>query len=101
MTSKQDFSKGDNEKMIRMITEEMVVLEKNAKDVVCKDGKTRTYYNVKCGTGSYENQLFDVPKEVYEGIKEQDRVIFQGSFGGLKTKFWKVDALQSISPNKK
>lgn len=87
--------------MIRMITEEMIVLEKSSKDVVCKDGKTRTFYNVKCGTGSYENQLFDVPENVFNAIKEQDKVIFMGSFGGLKSKFWKVDALQSIQPNKK
>lgn len=87
--------------MIRFITEEMVVLEKTEKDVVCSDGKTRRFYNVKCGTGSYENQLFDVPEAVYNGIKEQDRIVFQGSFGGLKTKFWKVDALQSILTNKK
>lgn len=85
---------------IRMITEEMVVLNKDSKDVECKDGQIRTYYNVKCGTQNYENQLIGVSEEIYNSLSEGDKVIFAGNFGGLQNKFWRVTDIQKLTPKK-
>lgn len=86
---------------IRMVTEEMIVLEKSAKDALCKDGTTKTFYNVKCGTQSYENQLFGVDENVYNTLSEGDQVIFNGSFGGLQNKFWRITGVAKYTPKKK
>lgn len=85
---------------IRMVTEEMIVLNKDSKDVTCKDGQTRTYYNIKCGTASYENQLIGVTQEIYDNLSEGDKVIFKGNFGGLQNKFWRVTDIEKLTPKK-
>lgn len=85
---------------IRMVTEEMVILSKDAKDVECKDGHIRTYYNVKAGTQSYENQIFGVTEEIYNTVSEGDKVIFSGIFGGLQNKFWRIKDISKYTPKK-
>lgn len=85
---------------IKMVTEEMVVLEKSAKDAVCKNGETKTFYNVKCGSSSYENQIFGVEEDVYNTLNEGDQVCFSGNFGGLQNKFWRVTGIAKYTPKK-
>ena len=86
---------------IKMVTEELIVLSKDAKSAKCQDGNTRTFYNVKCGTKDYENQIFGVEEDVYNTLKEGDQVIFSGKFGGLQNKFWKITDIAKYTPKKK
>lgn len=80
-----------------MVTQELIVLEKNEKDVVCKDGITRHYFNVKVGSPDYENITFSVKEDVYNMIDKDDKVIFQGRFGGLKNAFWGIDCVARLN----
>lgn len=82
---------------MKMLTEELIVLEKSEKDVVCKDGVTRHYYNVKVGSADYENITFSVKEDVYNALDKEDRVMFRGRFGGLAKAFWGIDAITRLN----
>lgn len=82
---------------MKMVTSELIVLEKSEKDVECKDGKTRHYYNAKMGSADYENITFSLKEDVYNKIKEKDQVIFQGHFGGLAKQFWAIDKIVRLN----
>lgn len=78
---------------MKMLTSELIVLEKNTKDVVCKDGVTRKYFNVKVGSSDYENITLSVKEDVYDALDSDDHVVFQGRFGGLAKQFWGIDRI--------
>ena len=82
---------------MKMVTSELIVLEKSEKDVVCKDGVTRHYFNVKLGSSDYENITFSVKEDVYNALDKEDKVIFQGRFGGLAKPFWGIDAIVRLN----
>lgn len=82
---------------MKMVTSELVVLEKNEKDVECKDGKTRHYYNVKVGSQDYENITLSVKEDVYNALDPEDRVVFLGHFGGLAKPFWGIDQIRKLN----
>lgn len=82
---------------MKMATSELIVLEKSEKDVVCKDGNTRHYYNVKLGSADYENITFSVKEDVYNMLDKEDKVIFQGHFGGLAKQFWGIDTVVRLN----
>ena len=82
---------------MKMVTSELIVLEKSEKDVVCKDNMTRHYYNVKVGSTDYENITFSVKEDVYNMVDHDDRVIFQGHFGGLAKPFWGIDKVVRLN----
>ena len=82
---------------MKMLTEELIVLEKLEKDFHCKDGVQRHYYNIKVGSQDYENITFSVKEDVYNLVKKDDRVIFYGRFGGLKNAFWGIDRIYRLN----
>lgn len=82
---------------MRMLTEEVIVLEMNEKDYECKDGKTRHFYNVKVGSEQYENITYSVKEDVYKALDLKDRVVFKGHYGGLKSQFWGIDEIVRLN----
>lgn len=82
---------------MNMYTDELIVLEKSEKDVECKDGKTRHYYNIKVGSPEYENITASVKEDVYNMIKEKDRAVFKGRYGGLAKPFWAYDKVVRLN----
>ncbi len=82
---------------MNMYTDELIVLEKTEKDVVCKDGKTRHYYNIKVGSPEYENITASVMEDVFNKVKEKDRAVFKGRYGGLANPFWKYDKVVRLN----
>ena len=82
---------------MKMVTSELIVLEKSEKDIVCKDGVTRHYFNVKVGSLDYENITFSVKEDVYNMLDQEDKAIFQGRFGGLAKQFWGIDKIVRLN----
>lgn len=94
---------------MKMLTEEFIVLELTEKDFECKDGVTRHYYNIKCGSSDYENITFSVKQDVFTAVKKSDlelkaadpdskaTVQFHGHFGGLKNPFWGIDKIYKLN----
>lgn len=82
---------------MKMVTSELIVLEKSEKDIVCKDGVTRHYYNIKVGSPEYENITFTVKEDVFNMLDKEDHVIFQGRFGGLAKQFWGIDKIVRLN----
>lgn len=82
---------------MRMYTNELIVLEKTEKDVECKDGKTRHYYNIKVGSAEYENITFSVKEDVYNMLDQNDKAVFVGRFGGLAKPFWGIDQVVRLN----
>ena len=82
---------------MKFVTSELIVLEKNEKDVKCKDGMTRHYYNVKVGSADYENITLSVKEDVFGTLDKEDKVIFQGHFGGLAKQFWAIDTIVRLN----
>ena len=82
---------------MKMVTSELIVLEKSEKDIVCKDGVTRHYCNVKVGSPDYENITFTVKEDVFNMLDKEDKVIFQGRFGGLAKQFWGIDKIVRLN----
>lgn len=82
---------------MKMLTSELVVLEKSEKDFQCKDGVTRHYYNLKVGSSDYENITLSVKEDIYNAVNKNDNVIFYGRFGGLKTPFWGIDSIYRLN----
>jgi len=85
---------------MKMTTEEFIVLEKTEKDVDCKDGVKRHYYNVKVGSGDYENITLSVKEDVFNAIDQKDKVVFKGRFGGLAKPFWGIDTIYMLNGKK-
>lgn len=90
---------------MKIITEAMV-LDKNSKQG-SGDYSNNVYYNVQLGEPKdlngmtvYDTQLIGVPEEVYKNVEVGKINRFGGSFGGLKTKWWKFDKWFGIVENK-
>lgn len=76
---------------MRIVTEAKVVDKyvTNGKD---RNGFDCTWYNVKLGDPeTCESQIIGVPQDVYEKTEVDKVNRYAGSFGGLKTKWWKFD----------
>lgn len=79
------------------IVTEALVLDKNSKKGSGQYAD-RVYFNVQLGEPKDVNgitvmdtQLIGVPEEVYNKVEVGKTNRFGGSFGGLKTKWWKFD----------
>lgn len=68
------------------------VIDKNTNSGKDRNGFDVTYYNLKLADREKcETQLIGVPADVYEQVEVGKIYRFGGSFGGLKTKWWKFD----------
>ena len=74
------------------IVTQALVMDKSVSNGKDRNGFDCTWYNVKLGDpDKCESQLIGVPQEVYDKVEVGKINRFGGSFGGLKTKWWKFD----------
>lgn len=79
------------------IVTQALVLDKNISKGHDRNGNVCEYYNVKLGDPSTcDNQLIGVPADVYQKVEIGKINRFGGSFGGLKTKWWKFDKFLGV-----
>lgn len=74
------------------------VLSKSTKDGKDKDGKPKTYFNIKLAdTSTFDSQIVGVNEEVYNAVEEGQDVLLGGKCGGLKEKYWYFNSLVNPS----
>lgn len=65
------------------------VVEKSTKEGTDREGRPRTYYNLKVAdTQTFDNQIIGVSEEVFKKVQEDKDFRFIGKCGGLKEKYW-------------
>lgn len=88
---------------MNMITEEMLVIEKDSGEFVGKDGVKRQWFSVTCGVPKdCRSQRYSVKEEIYDTLEKGACVIFSGNYGNSKDgQYWKVTNIERYTPPKK